>query len=1169
MKKLLITSLFFMSLYASYCQSNNYQLPKIVKSSPEAQNFLRYGEIPVDVSTGVPNINVPVHVLKSRKLQFPISASYHASGIKVSDRASNIGLGWVLNIAGVLGITSLSNQGAEGQAPTYKTAQSFNDAKANAGADGSPAWQSFINMMLLEEQGRDWQSERYSFQLPNGLSGIFRYDFLTDELMKLPYGSYTVDKILGNYPGLPNTGLVGFRITDDKGDKYLFGYPPGGTFNNYRTTMDLLQIISADNTDTIRFVYKSGVGNLYDLAAFGSLLDLGDDVIANPSNGLPSYTPYATASQVTNRNTTIDRILDSIIASSTILKIVSIADRPDMQFYNVGGYRYERLEVYDRFTGQMLNEIKFNQSYFGSQANGNRRLRLDSIAIKGSAGPAYQTFKFDYENSVQLPPVPEDDPTAHPLFSEDFWGYFNNSSSYSKVPYQWIPSTFFSPYTGQSVNMPYASSTDRNPNHSYAKAAMIKSITYPTGGKTVFEFEPNYAANAYSFPNQTTSAGAVGGFRVYKIKNYTDLNTLAETKTYEYSPGWTRTISSDLFSYQQRSFKTVSTCIVLASGGCSQQPNYATSVPHTIFTSTPFLPLTYDHGPPVFYEKVTEYIGDPVNNTGKIEYNYLFPEATVYASSDHPRFNNVYEEDKGNYIPLLSNKVVYRRDAGQYFPVQRTLNSYNKAKQKYYSTGLHLVHTSSYPSQELGQDHYGYVINGTLNGGYFDNYFSTLGVNNYWIVFDLHANPAVELLTGSTDIYYGLDTTKKLITNTIIKYDTLTHLLPIEKLVTNSKGELIKSVFKYPVNNAGTAVYDSMVARNIISPAIEQITTNTTLNKELSKSKENYSFWQGNTIIQPSSIQKSLLANALETEATINDYDNKGNIKQVTGKDGIIISYIWGYNQQYPVAKVVNRTYSDAVSQSAVDMAILNAPANETVLRIELNKFRNLSNAFATTYTYKSLIGITSETDPNGKTIYYEYDNFNRLTLIRDKDNNILKKICYNYAGQIENCLTPCPPNSSPIWQNTGNMRCQLNGSSQYTGYTEYEQANINTCVTVLPQWVVQGGVNTSVCTPPGYGVSLTSTLSNAATGYTATYYNTVTGYTYVRPVTAATGLQPLGNIPAGTYNLTIARTTGIPIYADFKSGCNKFIVSGTSASFYNISVSATTCNSITITLGN
>lgn len=61
-------------------------------------------------------------------------------------------------------------------------------------------------------------------------------------------------------------------------------------------------------------------------------------------------------------------------------------------------------------------------------------------------------------------------------------------------------------------------------------------------------------------------------------------------------------------------------------------------------------------------------------------------------------------------------------------------------------------------------------------------------------------------------------------------------------------------------------------------------------------------------------------------------------------------------------------------------------------------------DAQITTYTYDPLAGMTSETDSRGYTIYYEYDDLQRLRNVKDNDGNIVKSICYNYAGQSVGC---------------------------------------------------------------------------------------------------------------------------------------------------------------------
>ena len=54
------------------------------------------------------------------------------------------------------------------------------------------------------------------------------------------------------------------------------------------------------------------------------------------------------------------------------------------------------------------------------------------------------------------------------------------------------------------------------------------------------------------------------------------------------------------------------------------------------------------------------------------------------------------------------------------------------------------------------------------------------------------------------------------------------------------------------------------------------------------------------------------------------------------------------------------------------------------------------------TYTYKPGVGVSSITDPNGQTIYYEYDDFGRLLIVRDDNKNILQQYEYKYASNTQ-----------------------------------------------------------------------------------------------------------------------------------------------------------------------
>lgn len=230
---------------------------------------------------------------------------------------------------------------------------------------------------------------------------------------------------------------------------------------------------------------------------------------------------------------------------------------------------------------------------------------------------------------------------------------------------------------------------------------------------------------------------------------------------------------------------------------------------------------------------------------------------------------------------------------------------------------------------------------------------------------------------------------------TIFYYDNDQHLqiTRVEKL--DSKGNLLKSVLKYPPDYAGTSVYDQMTAKSIVEEAIDAKSYYNTA--ETGEQRNNYLHWGSNNY-RPASFQRSVSGYTLETESTIDYYDAVGNVLQYTDKTGIVTSIIWGYSNTYPVAKIVGATYNQCKSQLSIDTSQLQSLTGSALLA-ELNRIRtNLAAAYVTTYTYKHLVGVASITDPNNKTNTFYYDGFNRLRLIRDQDDNIVKKVDYGYA---------------------------------------------------------------------------------------------------------------------------------------------------------------------------
>ena len=228
--------------------------------------------------------------------------------------------------------------------------------------------------------------------------------------------------------------------------------------------------------------------------------------------------------------------------------------------------------------------------------------------------------------------------------------------------------------------------------------------------------------------------------------------------------------------------------------------------------------------------------------------------------------------------------------------------------------------------------------------------------------------------------------------------------------------EKIKFVYKYPQDLTGGpqgSIMQTLKDANRISEPVktEKILMKTgSADKKLSELYLKY----GNNLL-PSEVHYRIesgnidINNTQDRKVRYSRYDNNGNIEEFIMENGTPVSIVWGYNKQFPIAKVEGLSYSivqnyitDIVNKSNNDTTncIGLSGCNEATLRVSLNTFRKqsaLSEAIITTYTYDPLIGITSITQPNGQVEYYKYDSAGRLELIYDKDLNIIKNMRYNY----------------------------------------------------------------------------------------------------------------------------------------------------------------------------
>ena len=486
----------------------------------------------------------------------------------------------------------------------------------------------------------------------------------------------------------------------------------------------------------------------------------------------------------------------------------------------------------------------------------------------------------------------------------------------------------------------------------------------------------------------------IGGVRIKNIIDYSSNNILSSNKSFEYDEDNIysgRIVNVPKYYGLTYLYDTSSVKWFLA--GYKRYVNSTT-------------PLATTHGSHVGYGKVTVSNEQYIN--GYTEYYYTtaddYPDTynSINPSGDIPHLQifqgvKIYPyptpmpDSKDFLRGLLKKQVIYKKKNNTFSKVYEKLYSYDILKYSY----------GDFPS--------------------LDNYIKNaakavrnlkIGENGDLTYYDIFTGYALPTKTIERE-FSDTETLEKILTLSYERNsenhnnDLIKKYKSISQEVNTSDGRRLKTVTTFIFNKANLTLAElRLKTKNALYIPV-QVDTYIDTSKVVTKYREFKDWGYGRVLLDKEQYIKG--DNVLEDIFLYHDYDDKGNPLEVSKKDGTRICYIWGYNKTQVIAKIENASYSQVSMEvknlqtlsNADNDRTLGALGKEGTLRSALQDLRILlSDAQVTTYTYDPLIGVTSITNPRGETIYYHYDDFNRLKHVKDAQGNILSKNKYYYKNQ-------------------------------------------------------------------------------------------------------------------------------------------------------------------------
>jgi len=1036
-------------------------VPKVIQPSPEASALFRFHDYPMDYSTGLPSISIPLYEVKSGSLSVPITLGYHASGRRVSDQDGPIALGWSLDAGGIISRTVYGSPDfGTPTNGTYYFPYPFRTTNLSNASD----YQYFEKIMHYNNVDANnvvlpWTESEYdvfSYNFGgNGGKFIFKDDNNVKTAVLLPYKPYIVT------PFYSFRGLDRIDITDDKGVYYKFGQPESaGPDGDYPvTSLSLTQMISADKADTINFIYT---GFAQWNSSFNQVRTYIDKADMNNTANDPSY-PQG---QLTNTESPSYGVWQ-------IRRLTEIDFRQGKVLFNLvtGSDKIDNIQVKD-INNNVIKTIQLNRSLMdglnqgGSSYNPNYSQvnnKLDAIIFKDKAGSAVENYGFEYYPTKYF-----GSETFIDSHYTDWWGYYNASGFINMIPDYNLPNS-----TGLGTDHVGGSDWNREPDLEALKSGVLKKITYPTGGNTIFTYENN------RYGDPSNSGGRNGpGLRVAQT-TATDNNGSTIVKTYKYGVGEVGYGSLDLapsiytMASHQNYYFFGASGLVPGDGG-----SYGLYTFNSGFNSE----LSALAGRPIIYSQVTEYNGTTDHNIGKTVYDYDY---YGWAPSGMPAYgiqliakkhvynwnywNNPSPLTKTDYLNTASSSAAPAYTIRKRVDNHYTINNIDDV------VGLHVQRLQVWPQIGLVGNPSRYIEQYFMAGAFFNMSFDE--GRNIYTFSDYHIPVGIKTLASTAETVYNDDGST--VTNTTA-FDYNTRYYVSQKTQNTSDGASLIQHITYPFDYSGNTGLAQMIAPplNMQNFPIEQSEFKNSA--PLKSVRTNYLNW-GTTQVpafRPQIVDVNKGTNAYETRLHFFGYDSKGNPTSLSKDKDVLLNYIWDYQQAYPTAEVKNagqndiaytsfeaegggnwvigsslRTTTDAITgkqsydlNGGLSKANLSSGTTYILSYWAKGGSRSISGATIvstktgrstaggwtyyettltstsssisitgsglidelrlypkdaqmTSYTYDPLVGQTSASDARGEITYSVYDNYGRLKLIKDTDGNILKTFNYQYKS--------------------------------------------------------------------------------------------------------------------------------------------------------------------------